>query len=181
MAFIGHDDEANGGNGVIFKVVVDNDTVFTSDAKMWGEPAELIKISIANADTLKLLLDDAGDMGWDHADWADAILYKVITSVDTKNTLLPTTTELIGNYPNPFNPSTTIAFQLHKPAKVEIEVYNILGQKVATVIDKFYNAGIYKIKWDATNDYGGRLTSGIYLYRLKAGKVTQVKKLLLLR
>ena len=98
-----------------------------------------------------------------------------------RKTDLPQKSALLQNYPNPFNPSTTIAFQLHKPAKVEIEVYNILGQKVATVIDKFYNAGIYKIKWDATNDYGGRLTSGIYLYRLKAGKVTQVKKLLLLR
>ncbi|RKY91001.1 hypothetical protein DRQ15_06025, partial [candidate division KSB1 bacterium] len=95
--------------------------------------------------------------------------------------ILPTTTELIGNYPNPFNPATTIVFQLHKPAKVELEVFNILGQKVTTLVNKRYDAGVYRIKWDATSYDGGRLTSGVYLYRLKAGKITKVRKLLLLR
>ncbi|MCD6166335.1 NPCBM/NEW2 domain-containing protein [bacterium] len=182
MAFIGHDDEANGGNGVIFKVVVDDDTVYESRSMRWGEPAELIKIQVTGADTLRLLMDHNGDMGWDHADWADAILYNLESQgVESQTAILPTTTELIGNYPNPFNPATTIVFQLHKPAKVELEVFNILGQKVTTLVNKRYDAGVYRIKWDATSYDGGRLTSGVYLYRLKAGKITKVRKLLLLR
>ena len=181
MAFIGHDDESNGGNGVIFIVVLDEDTVFTSDAKKWGDPAELIKISVAGVDTLRLLMDDDGDMGYDHANWADPILYEKITSIEDKNDLLPTTTELFGNYPNPFNPSTTIAYQLHKPAKVKIDVFNVIGQKVKTLVDAPQKIGSYKVNWNSVNDAGSKVSSGIYFYRLKADDFTQVKKMILLR
>jgi len=181
MSFIGHDDEAAGGNGVIFKVVVDKDTVFISDAKKWGDPAELIKISVKNADTLKLFIDDINDMGWDHADWANPILYKSPTGLEEQKVLLPKKTELVGNYPNPFNPTTTIVFNLNKNAKVEIEIFNILGQKVSTVVNRVFEAGNYHIKWNATNDMGQKLPSGIYLYRLKAGNYTKVKKMVLLK
>lgn len=68
-------------------------------------------------------------MGWDHADWANPILYKSPTGLEEQKVLLPKKTELVGNYPNPFNPTTTIVFNLNKNAKVEIEIFNILGQK----------------------------------------------------
>ena len=181
MTFIGHDDESNGGNGVIFMVVLDDDTVFTSDAKKWGDPAELIQISVAGADTLILVMDDDEDMGYDHANWADPILYEKITSIEDKNDFLPTTTELFGNYPNPFNPSTTIAYQLHKPAKVKIDVFNVIGQKVKTLVDAPQKIGSYKVNWNSINDAGSKVSSGIYFYRLKADDFTQVKKMILLR
>jgi hypothetical protein len=153
MTFIGHDDESNGGDGVIFMVALDDDTVFTSDAKKWGDPAELIQISVAGADTLRLFID----------------------------MILPTTTELFGNYPNPFNPSTTIAYQLHKPAKVKIDVFNVIGQKVKTLVDAPQKIGSYKVNWNSVNDAGSKVSSGIYFYRLKADDFTQVKKMILLR
>ncbi|MCD4731149.1 MAG: NPCBM/NEW2 domain-containing protein, partial [Bacteroidales bacterium] len=183
MTYIGHDDEANGGDGVIFKVVLDYDTVFTSDAKKWGDPAELIKISVASGvDTLRLLIDMIGNDGYDHADWADAILYKIdTTAIDGPDELIPTTTQLIGNYPNPFNPSTTIAYQLHKPAKVKIEIFNIIGQKVKTLVNAPQGIGNYKANWNTVNDAGGKVASGIYLYRLEANNFTQVKKMILIR
>jgi len=183
MAFIGHDDEANGGNGVIFKVVVDNDTSFVSGVMNWGDPGELIKVDVTGADTLKLLIDDNGNGGYDHADWADALLYNFgAQGIEDEKAILPATTALIGNYPNPFNPTTTIDFQLHKAAKVTVEIYNILGQKVATPVhNKNYLAGKYNIVWDATNDSGQQVASGIYLYRFKAGNFNKVKKMILLR
>jgi hypothetical protein len=181
MTYIGHDDEANGGDGVIFKVALDYDTVFTSNAKKWGDPAELIKLSVAGVDTLRLLIDMIDNDGYDHADWADAILYKAVTGIDRPDDLIPTTTQLIGNYPNPFNPSTTIAYQLHKPAKVKVEIFNIIGQKVKTLVNAPQSIGNYKVNWNTVNDVGGKVASGIYLYRLEANNVTQVKKMILIR
>jgi len=75
---------------------------------------------------------------------------------------------LSQNYPNPFNPVTTIEYQLPFDSKVKIEIYNILGQRVKTLIDRRDPAGKYKITWDGRNDYGSRIASGLYIYRIQA-------------
>lgn len=80
------------------------------------------------------------------------------------------------NYPNPFNPLTTIYYQIPYRTKVELSVYNVIGQKVATLVSKNQNAGDYEIKWNAK-----AFSSGIYYYRLKAGQYSSVKKMILLR
>ena len=181
MSYIGHDDEANGGNGVIFIVAIDDNTVFVSDAKKWGVAAELIKVDISSGDTLKLIMDDDDDMGYDHANWADAIFYLKPVGINDQNVLLPTKTELVGNYPNPFNPNTHIVFKLHEATKLSINVYNVLGQKVATIADGNYTAGRYEIDWNAKNSMGVQLSSGIYFYELKTGNYSKVKKMILMR
>jgi len=83
---------------------------------------------------------------------------------------------LYQNYPNPFNPSTTITFAIPQLAVVSLDVYNLLGQRVASLISKSLSAGVYEIAWNA-----GNLPSGVYFYRLEAGSVVQAKQLVLAR
>ncbi|NIA31793.1 MAG: T9SS type A sorting domain-containing protein [Actinobacteria bacterium] len=97
------------------------------------------------------------------------------TSVEREKKI-PQQYALGNNYPNPFNPITTIAYDLPKVSNVKIEVFNMLGQKVALVIDKKQPAGCYKIQFDA-----GFLASGLYYYRIEADEFIQTKKMVLLK
>jgi hypothetical protein len=108
------------------------------------------------------------------AHFTDAVDPLGVTGVAGK--VMPTVYSLSQNYPNPFNPSTVIEFALPKDAYVKLEVYNILGQKVATLVDEVRPAGYYSVKLDGTN-----LASGMYLYRLTAGNQTFLKKLVLMK
>ncbi len=89
---------------------------------------------------------------------------------------------LANNYPNPFNPATTIKYALPEASSVKLEVFNVVGQVVRTLVANHQNAGRYVVQWDATNDHGHSLSSGIYFYRLQAGgEFLEVKKMLLLK
>ena len=88
---------------------------------------------------------------------------------------------LSQNYPNPFNPSTTIEFELVKPARAIVRVYNALGEVVRTLVDRQLAVGTHRVVWDGRNDHGREVASGVYLYRLTAGGVTQEKKMVLVR
>ena len=94
---------------------------------------------------------------------------------------LPTIYNLAQNHPNPFNPSTKISFSLPEAATVTLEVYNILGQKVVTLFSGDLPAGYHNMKWDATDEFGQYVGSGVYLFRLQAGTFTQVKKMMLMK
>lgn len=98
------------------------------------------------------------------------------TDVDEDNDLLPTSVLLYQNYPNPFNPATTIGFDLPSRTTVRIEVLNILGQKVASLVDGPLVAGKYEIPFD-----GSGLASGIYFYRFEAGDYRETRKMILLK
>jgi len=88
---------------------------------------------------------------------------------------------LANNYPNPFNPETTIKYALPDPADVRLEIYNMLGQQVRSLVAEPQNAGRYTVRWDATNESGHSLSTGIYFYRLVAGEFHKVEKMLLLK
>ncbi len=94
---------------------------------------------------------------------------------------LPTEFSLSQNYPNPFNPTTTIEFSIDANKFVNLEIFNILGQHVISLIDGSMPAGAHSVEWDATNQRGGRVASGVYLYRLTVEDNTQSKKMLLLK
>ena len=89
---------------------------------------------------------------------------------------LPTNYSLSQNYPNPFNPSTELRYALPRDGRVTLEIYNILGQKVTTLVDEHQRAGYKTIRWDPQD-----LASGIYLCRLTAGDYTQTRKMVLLK
>jgi hypothetical protein len=89
---------------------------------------------------------------------------------------------LNDNYPNPFNPETTIKYQLPEAGLVTLEVYNMLGQVVRTLVNEHQTAGRYSVQWDAANDNGQSLSSGMYFYHVTAGQEFQgTKKMLLLK
>ncbi len=94
---------------------------------------------------------------------------------------LPKQFELGQNVPNPFNPNTVIKFAVPKPSEVRVEVFNVLGQKVRTLIDEFSPAGNRRVEWDGTDDNGNSVASGVYLYRMRAGDFDETKKMLLLK
>lgn len=93
----------------------------------------------------------------------------------------PEAFSLSQNYPNPFNSGTVIPYQLPTAGDVNLSVYNLAGQKVATLVDGQRQTGTYRVHWDGTDDRNGTLATGMYFYRLQAGEAIQTKKLLLLR
>ncbi|MCC6399089.1 MAG: T9SS type A sorting domain-containing protein [Bacteroidetes bacterium] len=104
-----------------------------------------------------------------------------LTAVEDLGTPVPAAFRLYDNYPNPFNPETNIRFDLRQSGNVLLEVFNALGQKVATLIDESMPAGSYNVRWDATSRYGDRLSSGVYLYRLSTTGFVDVKKMALVK
>jgi parallel beta-helix repeat protein len=94
----------------------------------------------------------------------------------------PTQYSLEQNYPNPFNPSTIISYQIPDDnVDIKLVIYNIQGEVVNTLVNKSQNAGNYQVMWNATNNYGGKVSTGVYIYRITAGKFTSTKKLMVLK
>jgi hypothetical protein len=89
---------------------------------------------------------------------------------------VPSEFRLEPNFPNPFNPSTTISYDLPKSSSVSLKIFNTLGQLVATLVDERKELGYYAVQWNASN-----VPSGIYFYRLQAGEFLETKKMVLLR
>jgi len=94
---------------------------------------------------------------------------------------LPIAFNLYNAYPNPFNPVTTLRYDLPEPSNVNIIIYDMLGRQVKTLINQNQDAGHKSIRWNATNDYGKPVGAGVYLYRIQAGNFRQTKKMVLLK
>ena len=95
--------------------------------------------------------------------------------------LIPTAFALRQNAPNPFNPSTNISFDLPVASQVKLEILNVLGQQVRTVLNEFHEAGAHSVVWDGRDEYGSTTASGIYFYRITAGEHQAVKKMMMLK
>ena len=95
--------------------------------------------------------------------------------------LLPDKYALQQNFPNPFNPRTTIHYELPNQELVQIIIFNLLGRQVKHLVDDFQGAGINSIVWDTTNDHGQPVSAGIYIYQLQAGGFLQTRKMILLK
>jgi len=100
---------------------------------------------------------------------------------ETQQVLPPVSFHLESNYPNPFNPTTTIRFSQSERARVMLEVYSISGRKVALLINNYKSAGEHTVNWNGTNQRGEAVGSGVYLYRLTIGDETQTRKMVLAR
>ena len=102
--------------------------------------------------------------------------------VDTDDNVTPVlTTSLEGNYPNPFNPSTTIRYSLKEAGPVSIEIYNIKGQLVRTLINEVKEAGNHTIVWNGRDKNNSSVSSGVYFYKMKAGKYSSTKKMIMMK
>ncbi len=94
---------------------------------------------------------------------------------------IPQEFSLLQNYPNPFNPSTTIVYTLPEASQVVLKIYDVLGREIRTLVNTAIPAGRYQVTWDGTDNAGHPVSSGIYIYRLKAGNYSKTMKMLLTR
>jgi hypothetical protein len=105
----------------------------------------------------------------------------LIAAVSHSIAVLPERFDLSQNYPNPFNATTKISFALPEPRETVLEIFNISGQKVGTLVDSYLEAGIYNITWNGTGDDGNTVASGVYLYKLHTDSQTISRKMTLLK
>ena len=108
-------------------------------------------------------------------------LEAVVSNIDLDQLGIPKVFALNQNFPNPFNPSTTIRYQLPQATHVSINVYNLLGQMMTTLVDEDQKAGYKAVVWDGTNSSGHSVSSGLYIYRMKAGEFIDVKRMIFLK
>jgi hypothetical protein len=168
----------------------DNPPLFTNGIRLWGLDLRFVatpsavpqfvfvdtctdpingKVEMANVDITFRPKIKRGYMRYGPAD------------VDDNTPVLPSAIALKQNYPNPFNPETNIEFALPKGGNVSIEVFNVLGQKVKTLISEYKDAGTYSVRWDGTNNNGMAVPSGVYFYRMVTEGFSQTNKMIMLR
>ena len=144
-------------------------------------------VTYSNGDTIDII---RGYLYWSFSNYKlvprdsnDVIGLRKIVSVRNEGGALPEMYTLSQNYPNPFNPETELNYSLPIGGDVNLVIYNLLGQQIATLVDEFQPSGNYTAKWNGRNDLGRLLSSGVYFYRMNVdnGKFTDVKKMLLLK
>ncbi|MBD3287813.1 T9SS type A sorting domain-containing protein [candidate division KSB1 bacterium] len=128
-----------------------------------------------------------GDLNWFpsmKSDWeagSQGPLTPISTDVASQPTETPKEYQLSQNYPNPFNPTTTIKYGIKNTDHVKLTVFNMLGQKIKTLVNENVKAGSHQVTWNGTNELGQKVSNGIYFYRLESGKFSQTMKMLLLK
>ncbi len=168
----------NGGPFELYEdTASDTSLVFSGD---WGSTYRFYTIATDFAGNVEPIKNKAD---------ASITLDPRATTVASSEGVLPEKYALFQNYPNPFNPSTTFRFDLPSATHVKLSIYNILGQKIKTLLNRNMIAGFHSIQWNGTNDASEEVASGMYLYRLEAivqnasstNRFIQTKKLLLLK
>ena len=119
------------------------------------------------------------DGGWE-SDLCDEIEVIVTGSIGDE-VIKPTVTKLTGNYPNPFNPTTTISFSLKEAGHVSVNIYNMRGQLVKTLVNAELERDFHEIVWDGRDNSGKTTTSGVYFYKMKAQNYNSTKKMILMK
>jgi len=114
-------------------------------------------------------------------DFVGADIVVAVTSLDEGTDLLPENSSLGQNYPNPFNAHTTISFNLRSAANVELSIYNIVGQKITTLVDGRVDAGEHDVIWDGRDNSGREVASGVYYYRLSGNNLNETRRMTLLK
>ena len=101
--------------------------------------------------------------------------------VSAGNAVVPELTALNGNYPNPFNPDTTIRYQVSKAGKIKIVIFNLKGQIVKTLVDAKMKSGYHIVEWNGNDDFGNSVSSGIYFYKMNTDEYSEMKKMILMK
>ena len=107
------------------------------------------------------------------------ILYQSVNVAENRN--LPTNFTLYQNYPNPFNMDTEIGFALSTFGHVTLDIFDILGRKIRTLVSGSLDAGYHSFRWNSADDNGAAVSSGLYFYKLQTGETDAIKKMLLLK
>jgi hypothetical protein len=120
------------------------------------------------------LYDGAWNLYYDYYNWVDV-------EEENPEKELPSEFSLSANYPNPFNPETKIAYSIPRRCRVKLEVFNILGQKIRTLVDEEQSAGKREVTWNGKDENDNEVASGVYFYKLQAKDLVQTKKMVLIR
>ena len=113
--------------------------------------------------------------------WTDTISFAIGEQLNIDADRIPKEFSLNHSYPNPFNPVTTLSYELPKDAFVNLTVFDMMGRQIKNLVDVQQSSGIKTVKWDATNEQGEAVSAGVYLYKLKAGNFIETKKMILLK
>jgi hypothetical protein len=143
----------------------------TSDGGVWDSGL------LGQGETFTYTFTLAGDHPYHctpHPNMTGTITVENATAIDDDLSSIPDQFELSQNYPNPFNARTAIEYSLPQDSHVRIVIYNLLGQNIETLVDSDQNAGNHLLVWNASN-----VPTGVYFYRMEAGKFTQTRKMLL--
>jgi 1,4-alpha-glucan branching enzyme len=105
----------------------------------------------------------------------------LVTNINNDSEIVPLSYRLSQNYPNPFNPSTTVQFELPRLSKVNLVIFDLLGRKVKTLVNKSVAPGKYEVQWNGRNESGVPVSSGIYILHFRAGKFEQNRRIILLK
>ena len=174
-------DNREGSMDVYYQVYYSDGSANGSNSRVHSERSESnqVKPSITSVGTngsFQVIWQDDRSSDWDI--FCPVINYENsnVVKVENKKSELPVAYGLMQNYPNPFNPTTTINYSLPKSQNVKIEIYDMLGRKVKTLVDGYTEAGYHSVYFNASG-----LSSGIYIYRIIAGNFIQTKKMLLLK
>lgn len=156
-------------------------TKFTDLSESFKQTAHISKLD--NLPIGALMWDDAQNASYNSKTAFQAVMtgYNKATDVKVISTGIPETYTLAQNYPNPFNPTTAINFSIPKAGSVTLIVYNMLGQKVRTLVNGDLNAGHMSVTWDGKDSNGFAVSSGIYFYQLHAGDFTATHKMILMK
>jgi hypothetical protein len=140
-----------------------------------GTGTQDVTYIVTNPDEFEVMFTDE-DTNGQHGVWNNLVLAEAIITDNEIESSQPDKFKLSQNYPNPFNPTTNINFSLPKTTDVQLTVYSMLGQKVATLVNSTMPAGDHSISWDAQD-----MASGLYIYTIKAGDFSQTKKMILMK
>ncbi len=113
--------------------------------------------------------------------WDNFYFYSNPVGVDNRSETLPQGFALEQYVPNPFNPVTTLRYDLPEDVLVNVTIYDMMGRVVSTLVSSQQNAGYKSIQWNATNNHGKPVSAGVYLYQIQAGEFVQTKKMVLLK
>ncbi|MCX6828212.1 MAG: T9SS type A sorting domain-containing protein [candidate division Zixibacteria bacterium] len=115
--------------------------------------------------------------------WSDSVEIVIVDDdiEEFPSATLPKEFRLEQNHPNPFNPATTIEYDVPIRSLIKIEVYNLLGQSVRVLLNAHKSSGNYRITWDGKDSSGRSVSSGIYFYRFQAGDYVETKKMVLMK
>ena len=156
-------------------------TLVVADTGGWGILAEQVTTLTGASGVMDIYFVFRGGYGIGNFDWFN--FEELVTSVEESG--MPSSFALKQNFPNPFNPETTISYRISAGSEVSLEIYDTLGQKVRTLVQEHKSPGNYNVVWNAKNESGQTVSSGIYFYTLKAKSASGVffdkRKMLLIR
>ncbi len=166
---------------LVYEFSVSNDSLLYSFDNKTGYVSLAVIPGFMGEATLGIKVTDEGGL------FAEDSIVVVVDSIVVSiaefpdNGLIPRQFAVAQNYPNPFNPSTAIKFDVPRASDVRVFIYNILGQRVRTLVSQRLAAGTYEATWDGLNDQGVRASSGVYIYRFEADNFTKVMKMIMMK